>query len=81
VRLEAFPWAQYGSVSARVVTVAGEPSDGRIRVELALDPGHHPDIRFQHGLAAAVDIEVEQASPADLVLRSVGSHLRLAAAR
>jgi membrane fusion protein (multidrug efflux system) len=75
VRLEAYPWMQYGSVAARVASVAGEPVDGQIRAEITLAPRRNPDIRFEHGLAAAVDVEVEQVSPAELVLRSVGSHL------
>lgn len=80
IRLEAFPWTQYGNVTGRVATVASEPNDGQIRVELALADTQNPDIAFQHGLAAAVDVEVEQVSPAELVMRTVGSHLRVVAA-
>jgi membrane fusion protein (multidrug efflux system) len=81
IRLDAFPWTEYGNVAARVASVAGEPTDGQIRVEFALAAGHNPGIVFQHGLAAAVDVEVDRASPAALVLRSVGSHLRMTAAQ
>jgi membrane fusion protein (multidrug efflux system) len=80
VRLEAYPWAQYGSVAAVVTSVAGEPHDGRVRVELELASDRHPAVVVQHGLTAAVDVEVEQASPATLVLRSIGARLRAAAA-
>jgi hypothetical protein len=66
---------QYGSVAARVASVAGEPTDGQIRAEITLAADRNPDIRFEHGLAAAVDVEVERVPPAELVLRSVGSHL------
>jgi membrane fusion protein (multidrug efflux system) len=75
IRLEAYPWMQYGSVAARVASVAGEPTDGQIRAEITLAADRNPDIRFEHGLAAAVDVEVERVPPAELVLRSVGSHL------
>jgi hypothetical protein len=43
-------------------------------------PDRNPDIVFQHGLAATVDVEVDRASPAELVLRSIGAHLRVMAA-
>jgi len=79
VRLEGFPWTQYGSPTAIVASVAGEPRDGTIRVELTLD-GRHSSIPLQHGLPAEVDVEVDRMSPAALVLRSIGLHTRLAAA-
>jgi membrane fusion protein (multidrug efflux system) len=79
VRLEGFPWTQYGSPVAHVSSVAGEPRDGTIRVELALD-GRESAIPLQHGLPAEVDVEVDRISPAALVMRSVGAHTRLSAA-
>src|SRR5262249_21350908 len=36
LRLDGFPWTQYGTIPATVARVGGEPSGGRIRVELAL---------------------------------------------
>src|SRR4029078_8616317 len=33
LRLDGFPWAQYGMIDARVVRVAGEVRDGLVRVE------------------------------------------------
>src|SRR5262249_48801499 len=36
LRLAGFPWTQFGTLSATVVSVGNEPSDGRIRVELSL---------------------------------------------
>lgn len=79
VRLEAFPWTQYGSASARVVSVAGEPRDGQVRVELVLTATGDLPVPIQHGLPAEVDIEVERVSPAVLVLRTVASRTRLLA--
>ncbi len=81
VRLEGFPWTQYGSTPAQVTHVAGELRDGRIRVELALSASADSAIPFQHGLPAEVDVEVEHASPMDIVLRSVGSKLLVSAAQ
>jgi membrane fusion protein (multidrug efflux system) len=75
LRLEGFPWSEYGSVPATVETVAGEIRDGRIRVELAIDPSRAPRIPLQHGLPGSVEVEVERVSPAHLVLRAAGKLL------
>ena len=66
----------------RVLTssVAGETHDGTVRVELLLDREQAPVIPLQHGLPARVDVEIERASPASLVLRSVGAYTHVAAA-
>lgn len=79
VRLEGFPWTQYGSPTARVSSVAGEARDGTIRVELTLE-SRTAGIPLQHGLPAEVDVEVERISPVALVLRTIGAETRLAAA-
>lgn len=79
VKLEAFPWTQFGAAPAVVTSVASEPQDGRIRVELSIDRTAAPALPLQHGLPAEVDIEVERVSPAALVLRSVGAYTRVAA--
>ncbi len=72
LRLDGFPWSQYGSVPATVSTVASETRYGRVRVELT--PHAAPDSRIplQHGLPGTIEIEVEQISPAALLLRVVG---------
>jgi membrane fusion protein (multidrug efflux system) len=80
VRLEGFPWTQYGSTDARVTNVSGEVREGQVRVDLALNILSDSAIPFQHGLPAEVQVEVEQISPAALILRSVGQQLRLSAA-
>ncbi len=72
VRLQGFPWAQYGTVSARVSRVAGEIRDGKVRVELAVSSAPHGRIPFQHGLPGSVEVEIERVSPAALILRSAG---------
>jgi membrane fusion protein (multidrug efflux system) len=72
LRLEGFPWTQFGSVPATVTGVASEVRDGRIRVELAVKPHSRLRIHLQHGLPGTVEVQVEQISPASLVLRMVG---------
>jgi membrane fusion protein (multidrug efflux system) len=80
VRLDGFPWTQYGSTLARVSRVSGEVRDGLVRVDLTLDTSSNPDIPFQHGLPAEVDVEVERLSPLAMLLRSVGGRLQVSAA-
>jgi len=72
LRLNGFPWMQYGSVSATVASVASEPREGRIRVELDIDPKSAPLIPLQHGLPGTAEIEVDHLSPAKLIMRAAG---------
>src|SRR5205823_13229249 len=75
MRLEGFPWTQFGSVSATVTNVASEIRDHHIRVELRVDPNPNARVRLQHGLPGSVEVQVERISPASLVLRMVGRYL------
>ena len=75
LRLEGFPWAEYGSVGATITNVASEIRDGGIRVEMALDSNSGSRIPLQHGLPGSVEVEIETLSPANLVLRKAGSML------
>lgn len=72
LRLQGFPWAQYGTVSAQVARVAGEIRDGKVRVELTLSSASPSRIPFQHGLPGSVEVEIDRISPAALILRSAG---------
>jgi membrane fusion protein (multidrug efflux system) len=72
VVLDSFPAAQYGELPATVSRLASEPRDGRIRVELSLQPDGRSRLPLQHGLPGTVEVEVERVSPAVLVLRTVG---------
>lgn len=76
IRLDGFPWTEYGRLLGRVTRVAREPRDGRLRVELALDASHLGSIQLEHGLPGAVEIEVDRITPLQLVLRSAGRTLR-----
>jgi multidrug resistance efflux pump len=72
VRLEGFPWTQYGAISAKVSNVATEARNGRVRVELAVSPDAASPIPLQHGLPGMVEVAVDRVSPAILVLRTAG---------
>ncbi len=73
IRLQGFPWAQYGSLEGEVQRVAGEVRDGSVRVELSVTPNGR--IPMQHGLPGSVEVEVERISPARLALRLAGGYL------
>ncbi len=72
MRLDGFPWTQYGSVAARVQSVGREIRDGRVRVELTLDGPVPARVPIQHGLPGTVEVDVERASPIKLLLRLAG---------
>lgn len=71
VRLQGFPWAEYGSLRARVTGVANEVRDGLVRVELEVT-GLPATLPISHALPGSVEIEVERVGPAWLVLRMLG---------
>jgi membrane fusion protein (multidrug efflux system) len=75
LRLEGFPWTQYGMVGARVAEVGNEASAGLIRVEFSLDPNQTAPVPLEHGLPCSAEVDVEQVSPAVLVLRAAGQLL------
>jgi membrane fusion protein (multidrug efflux system) len=79
LRLDSFPWAEFGTVSASVRRVAQEVRDGKVRVELSIEPGSTYRGRLEHGMPGSLEIAVERVSPAFLVLRMAGQ--RLTAAR
>jgi Cation efflux system protein CusB domain 1 len=72
LRLEGFPWTQYGAVSAMVASMASEVRDGWVRVELAVRPDAASSVPLQHGLPGTVEVEVAHVSPAMLVLCTAG---------
>jgi membrane fusion protein (multidrug efflux system) len=74
VRLDAFPWAEYGTLGATVTHVARELSEGSARIELTVEPASATRIPLQHALPGSVDVVVDEATPATLVLRAAGRH-------
>jgi len=75
LRLEGFPWTEYGKVAATVASVGSEPRSGQVRVELTIDPNPNSRIPLQHGLPGMIEVEVDRVSPAALALRAVGKML------
>jgi len=81
MRLDGFPWTQYGAITATVASVANEIRDGRVRVELTVHLDPTSPIPFQHGLPGTVEVEVDHVSPATLLLRIAGKLLARAIPR
>lgn len=75
LRMDGFPWTNYGTLQATVSRVGNEPDQGRIRVELVLIPEPGTRIPLQHGLGGVAEIEVDRATPASLVLDAAGRFL------
>jgi membrane fusion protein (multidrug efflux system) len=75
LRLDGFPWAQYGTVAATVADVGNEPSGGLVRVELTLAADPASPIPVEHGMPGWAEVEVERVSPAVLLLRAAGQLL------
>lgn len=72
LRLDGFPWAQYGSIEATVTRVAGEVRDGLVRVEFQPVAAVATRVALQHGLPGSIEVDLETLSPARLVLRAAG---------
>jgi membrane fusion protein (multidrug efflux system) len=72
LRLDGFPWTQYGSIDATVSRVASEVRDNRVRIELTPTGSTMPGLVMQHGLPGTAEISLEQVSPAVLMLRASG---------
>ena len=75
LRLDGFPWAQYGSIDAKVSRVASEIRDGQVRVEFAVVSSSAPQMVMQHGLPGSIEVSVDQVAPAVLILRAAGQLL------
>ena len=75
LRLDGFPWTQYGTLQATVADAASEPSGGRVRVELVLQPDPQSAIPLEHGITGSAEVEAERLSPFALVLRAAGKLL------
>jgi multidrug resistance efflux pump len=72
LRLDGYPWAEFGSISATVVGMAQEIRDGKVRVELAINPGASFRGRLEHGMPGTIEVAVEHVTPLALVLRTTG---------
>jgi membrane fusion protein (multidrug efflux system) len=75
LRLEGFPWSEFGSVPAVVARVAQEIRDGNVRVELAIHPRSTFRGTLEHGMPGSLEVAVERLTPLALVVRTAGQAL------
>jgi multidrug resistance efflux pump len=75
LRLDGFPWAEFGTVSATVAEVGREVRDGKVRVELTLRPQSSFHGALEHGMPGTLEVAVERLSPLNLTLRTAGQWL------
>jgi len=75
MRLDGFPWAQFGTIPAKVSRVGSEIRDNQVRVEFTPEIAGKSLILMQHGLPGAIEVSIEQISPALMVLRASGQLL------
>lgn len=75
LRLDGFPWTQYGYVLASVRSVASETRAQRVRVELDVQRDAESQIPLEHGMPGAAEIEVERVAPFELIMRALGHAL------
>jgi multidrug resistance efflux pump len=75
LRLDGFPWTQYGSLPVVIEEIADEPSAQLIRVTLRVTPPPDSRLPIRHGVPGAAIIEVERATPGTLVMRAAGQWL------
>jgi multidrug resistance efflux pump len=72
LRLDGFPWTQYGQIDATVTRVASETREQRVRVELTVRRAAGSQIPLRHGMPGVAEIEVERVAPLALLVRSLG---------
>jgi membrane fusion protein (multidrug efflux system) len=75
LRLDGFPWAEFGAVPATVEHVAQEVRDGKVSVELSLVAPSDFRGSLQHGMPGTLEIAIERVSPLGLILRTAGQWL------
>lgn len=72
LRLDAFPWAEFGTVKASVARVGSEVHHGTVPVELTIEGTTRFAGRLQHGMPGSLDLPIERVTPLALLLRTAG---------
>jgi multidrug resistance efflux pump len=75
LRLDGFPWSEFGVVCADVSQVAQEIRDGNVRVEFQIRAGCAFHGKLEHGMPGTVEVAVETVTPFSLILRTAGQWL------
>ncbi|MCH9649108.1 MAG: HlyD family secretion protein [Deltaproteobacteria bacterium] len=72
LRLDGFPWVEFGTAKVLLEEVAGDQRGGLLRADFLIEKASASSLPLQHGLPGRVMVEVETVSPAALLLRVIG---------
>ncbi len=75
LRLDGFPWEEFGTVTATVSKVAEEATHGEVRVELSVNHDSSFQGSLQHGMPGTLEILIDRQSPLALISRTGGQWL------
>lgn len=76
IRLDAFPWGQYGTVRAKVSETAREVREGRVMVTFDTMLAQESAIVLSHVLTGQIEVLVDRVTPWQLVRRAIGATVR-----
>ncbi len=74
LRLDDFPWTEYGAVPATLLTIDNAIQNGTIRVQFQITDNNSL-IPLQSGLTGQVEVETNRVSPIALLLNEAGQRL------
>lgn len=72
VKVDNFPWLQYGTLTATVIQVDRAVRNDSIRVVLALDSSSTVALPLEHGMTTSVNVFTARLTPWQLLLHSLG---------
>lgn len=72
LRFDAFPWTEFGSLSATLQQVAADAPRGSVRVFAEVDDPTSTRVPLQHGLEGELIVRFEETAPLSLLLRTLG---------
>jgi multidrug resistance efflux pump len=72
MRLDGYPWTEFGTIQARVARVADEIRDGTVRVDLMVLDSPGLRVPLKHGMPGSIEVLVERIPAVSLLLRAAG---------
>ena len=72
LRLDSFPWANYGLVPTTLVRLSNERQGREMTARFRIGDGIPPEIPLQHGLEGELEVEVRRVPIAELLLEVIG---------
>lgn len=76
IKIEGFPWMEFGTLQGFVETVSSEIQNEQVRVDYSIDSQANRNITLVDGLPATVEIQLEKLTPWAWILRTSGAGRR-----